>query len=142
MGKTVVIFDKAKRELMTGGLNLSDTFRVALLSAGWTPSIDTSSVASLTAYFHAKASAGQAVRQIMPIGDFTKTADGVLKFDLSDIAVTASSGENICARYGVIYGSGQTVPLAYWELSTAEVVASQINIQWDSAGVFETSDNV
>lgn len=142
MGKTVVIFDKAKRELMTGGLSLSDTFRLVLLSGGWTPSIDTSTMGSVCANIHAKASGGNANRQILPIGDFTKTADGVLKFDLSDIAVTASSGENLCARYGVIYGSGQTVPLLYWELSTAEVVASQINVQWDSAGLFETSDNV
>jgi len=142
MGKTVVVFDKAKIGLLSGDLKLSDTYRVALLSGGWTPSIDTSTVVSVTTYFHLKASAGQADRQIANVGTVAKVTDGVIKFDLDDIAVTASTGENICARYGVLFASGGAIPLAYWELSTAEVVASQINVQWDSAGVFETSDNV
>lgn len=148
MAKTVVIFDSAKLALMTGGMNLSDTYRCALLSAGFTPSIDISDIAnSISSFMHTKGSAGLADRVVNPpgggsLGDqFTKTADGVLKFDLSDVAFTASSGENLCAQYGVIYASGATIPLAYWELSTAEVVASQINVQWPAAGVFETSDN-
>jgi hypothetical protein len=148
MAKTVVIFDSAKLALMTGGLNLSDTYRCALLTAAWTPSIDISDFGnSISSFANPNASGGDAVRVVNPpgggaLGDqFTKTADGVLKFDLSDVAFTASTGLNICAQYGVIYASGATVPLAYWELSTGEVVASQINVQWPAAGIFETSDN-
>lgn len=142
MAKTIVIFDSAKRELMTGGLNLSDTYRLYLLTAGWTPSIDTSTRASLTAYMCPTISGDRtAGRQFSAIGDFTKTADGVLKFDLPDITCTASTGTNLSAMYGVIIASAATMPLLYWEISTAEVVASQINITMPTEGVFETSDN-
>lgn len=151
MAKTVIIFDSAKLALMTGGLNLSDTYRVALLSAGWTPSIDISDFGNSISSFQCTGVSGGPVaggqRQAASpggggLGDqFTKTADGVLKFDLSDIAFTATSGSNISAQYGVIVASGATIPLAYWELSTAEVVASQINVQWPAAGIWETSDN-
>jgi len=112
MAKTVVIFDSAKLALMTGGMNLSDTYRCALLSAGWTPSIDISDIAnSISSFMHTKGSNGLADRVVNPpaggsLGDqFTKTADGVLKFDLSDVAFTASSGENLCAQYGVVIGN-------------------------------------
>lgn len=141
MADTFVVFDKAKLAVLTGGLNFSDTFRCALMSAGWTPSMDTSTVASLTSFWHTKGSAGQADRKV-GLSTVTYTAAGVIKFDLSDVVFTASTGTNISAMYGVVYGSAQTIPMGYWVLSVSEIVSNQITIQWPAAGLFETSDNV
>lgn len=145
---TIVIFDRAKLGLLTGDVNLSATMRGWLMSTGWTPNIDTSTIASLTTYFHTKLSGSFSDgRRINPPGggtladQVTKTADGVLKFDLSDVAFTASSGASLSAQYGVVAKSGGTIPILYWQLSTAEVVATQVTVQWPAAGLFETSDN-
>jgi hypothetical protein len=152
---TFVVFDIAKLGMGRALVNLSATYRAAPWS-GATPSIDTSTMASLTAGMTVAnlsasgqtAAVGSAGRQLAPPGDgalsaqWTKTADGVIKFDLSDIAFTASSGANITANHVIIWRSGTTLPLGYAELSTGTIVASQINVQWPAEGLFETSDNV
>jgi len=149
MAATLVMFDKWKEEMLLGNVGLSDTFLVALLSAGWTPSIDTSSVTnSLSTYFCASASGGDAIRSLNPPGggtlsdQVTKTANGVIKIDFSDVAITASSGVNMDCQYGVIYPSAGAVPFAYWEISSAAITVSQLSITWPAAGLIETSDNV
>lgn len=153
MAKTFVIFDIAKHALMTGGMNLSNSYRCALISAGaWTPTIDDltatlTSTAIDATWAHQKGSAGAATRKLVPPGggtlanQWTKTANGVYKFDLSDIALTASTGFNITTQYAVVYESAG-MALGFWEISTAAIVASQVNITWPADGLFETSDNV
>lgn len=152
---TIIVFDTAKEDLLTGGQNLSDTYRCALCSASYTFSVGLSQgMDTLCAHIHTKGSAdasaiftGAVDRKVNPpggggLGDqLTITAAGKLKFDLSDVNFTASSGTNICAKYGLVYASGATNPLGFWTLSTAEVVASQINVTWPSAGLFEVSSN-
>ncbi|NIV38600.1 MAG: hypothetical protein GWN58_57040, partial [Anaerolineae bacterium] len=136
MANTIVIFDAAKLALLNSSYNLSATMRATLMSTGWTPSIDASTVASLSTYFATKFSGGATSKQCpgpdQAVALVTKTADGVIKFDLSDIAFTASSGTNLSARYGLVYPSGGTIPVLYWEISSDEVVASQINVTWPS----------
>ena len=152
MAKTFVVFDIAKHALMTGGMNLSNTFRCALISAGaWTPAID-DATATLTStaiegtWAHQKGSGTVAVAVCNPPGNgtlgnqFTKSAAGVYKFDLSDVAITASTGSNITSQYAVVYESAG-MALGFWEISSAAIVASQVNITWPASGLFETSDN-
>lgn len=147
MAGTIIMFDSFQFKMWKGDANLSDTFRVAFLKSSWTPSIDTSSVASLTAHMCTTLSGGPAdhAKQVpgtsATIAEITKSADGVLKFDLSNIVCTASSGTNLCAQYGVIFGSGGTSPAFYWQLSSAEVVTGSLNLTWPDP-VYETSDNV
>lgn len=149
MATTVVMFDSMKMALLNSTEHLSETFRVALGSSGWTPDINTSTVASLTSKFVALA--GGNTRQCPGPGQvvalITLSAAGRVKFDLSDIALTASVG-NVSARYGFGFksateGSYNTItPCFYWEVSSVEVVANIINITWPSGGLIKTDDNV
>lgn len=147
MAKTLVMFDSMKLGCWNGAANLSGTYRIAFLSDTWSPSIDTSTVASLTSYFCTQLSGNPATKtkQVPGVGAaialITKSADGVMKFDLSDMNATASSGLNISARYGLLYRSAGTVPSFYWEISTTAIAAAILNITWPSP-CFETSDNV
>lgn len=156
MAGTLVMFDSWKEELLLGNVGFSDSFRCALLSAGWTPSIDISSMSlSICSFIAASASnqagarfTGAADRKVAPPGggtlsdQITKTADGVIKLDLSDLVFTASSGINMDVQYLVGYASAVDTPAFYWEISTGALTVSQFTVQWPAAGLFETSDNV
>lgn len=149
MATTVAMFDSMKLALIGGTEHLSKTFRVALMSAGWTPDLNTSTVASLTSKMVALA--GGHTRQCPGPGQVvalvTLSAAGRVKWDLSDIALTASAG-NVSARYGVVFksaadgGYGSVIPAVYWEVSSTEVVANIINVTWPSGGLVKTDDNV
>lgn len=149
MATTVAMFDSMKLALLNSTEHLSETFRVALGSAGWTPDMNTSTVASLTSKFVALA--GGNTKQCPGPGQaaalITLSAAGRVKFDLSDIALTASTG-NVSARYGFVFksateGSYNTItPAFYWEVSSTEVVANIINVTWPSGGLMKTDDNV
>lgn len=149
MANTFVVFDKMKLGCINGDEHFSGTYRGALMSTGWTPSMATSTLASLTTYFCTQLSGNPAdkAKQILGAGQatafITLTAEGIVKVDLTDINFTASSGLTLSSKYGVLWRSkSATVPMGYWELSTTEVVNSQINITWPTGGLFETSDNV
>jgi len=148
---TFNIYDSAKLRIGRGELNLSQTFFVCVThSASYTPNIDDSDYGGSISAGVLLLSGNDAVRQVgTGVGLWTKTAAGVMKFDLSDVNLTASSGVNLSAKYCVLLadnGAAATtsyVPVGYFELSVgSSVVASQINITWPAAGVFETSDNV
>jgi hypothetical protein len=145
MATTVVLFTPAIRALLTGGMSLSDSYRCALMTSSWSPDNATSTVASLTAYWCTSGSNGQADRHVYPPSNgtladqCTVTADGVAKFDLSDVVLTATTGQQIDARYGLVYASAATVPLGYWEISITAVTAAQFTAQWNADGLFETS---
>lgn len=147
---TFVVFDSFKLAVFRGDTNFSGTYRCMLMSAGWTPNLQTSTVASLTGAFCTQLSNYPTAtsRQVLGAGTtggafITLTLTGVIKFDLTDIAFTATSGSQLSAQYGCLYKSAsQTVPMGYWQLSSAEVVGSQINITWPAAGLFETSANL
>lgn len=149
MANTIAMFDSFKRALMAGSEHMSKTFHVGIMSAGWTPDMNTSTVASLTSKMVALV--GGNSRQCPGVGqvvaNITVSAAGRVRFDLSDLAVTASVG-NMSARYGCGWRSatdGQlnaVVPCFYWEISTTEIVANILNIQWPSGGIFKTDDNV
>lgn len=119
------------------------------MSAGWTPDMNTSTVASLTSKMVALV--GGNTRQCPGVGqlvaNITLSAEGRIRYDLSDIAVTANVG-NMSARYGVGFRSATdgeyaaVVPCFYWEISSTEVVANILNIQWPSGGLLKTDDNV
>lgn len=149
MATTVAMFDSMKMALLGSTEHLSKTFRVALMSAGWTPDMNTSTVASLTSKFVALV--GGNTRQCPGPGQVTAlltlSAAGRVKFDLSDIALTASTG-NVSARYGAVFRSATdgaynvVTPALYWEVSSTEVVANIINVTWPSGGLLKTDDNV
>lgn len=149
MANTFIVFDAFKKAMFLGQAHLSDTYRVYIMSAGWTPSIATSTVASMTAQLCQKLSSSWSDgRQLAALPDVTISAAGVIRVDISDIAFTASTGTNLSAQYAFIAKSGAGAhktadpPMGYWALSSAEVVASQINCTIDASGIFETSDNV
>lgn len=133
---TIVFFDSGKHELFTGGINLSATYRCALLSAGWTPNIDISSYADSISSFACQQLSGTvaAIRDCpgpgQVVGDVTQSGTEIFNFDLSNIVFTASAALDLSARYAVLVQSGVDTPLAYMELSTAEVVAHEIEIIW------------
>lgn len=143
---TIVIYDSAKLMLGRASLNLSQTFAIALAhSASYTPNIDDSTFASGSFLLLS----GNGVSRVAGVGLWTKTAAGVMKLDLSDINLTASSGVNLSAKWAVLFAQNAAaatasyVPVMYFDLSTGgEVVASQINITFPAEGLFETSDNV
>lgn len=146
---TINIYDSAKYKLGLGLLNLSQTFVIAIThSASYTPNIDDSDYGASISKGVILLS-GNAATRVIGVGVWTKTAAGVMKFDLSDVNVTASTGINLSGKYGIVLaqnGAAATVsylPVAYFQLSAgSSVVASQINITWPAAGLFETSDNV
>jgi hypothetical protein len=133
---TIVFFDKGKEELFTGGMNLSATYRCALLSSGWTPDIDISSYAnSISSFAHTDLSGTVAAIRNCPgpgqvVGDVTQSGALIFNFNLSDIIFTASAALDLCAQYAVLIQSGVDTPLAYMELSSAEVVAHEVEIIW------------
>jgi len=148
---TFNIYDSAKLLMGRAGLNLSQTFYVVLThSASYTPNIDDSDYGASISAGAILLSGNGVTRQVgTGVGLWTKTAAGVMKFDLSDVNLTASTGINLSAKYCVLLaenGAAATtsyLPVGYFQLSVgSSVVASQINIQWPAAGVFETSDNV
>jgi len=148
---TFNIYDSAKFRIGAAELNLSQTFFVVLThSASYTPNIDDSDFGASISAGCITLSGDDITRQIgTGVGLWTKTADGVLKFDLSDVNLTATSGSNLSAKYAVVLADGGAtgttsyIPVGWFELSVgSSVVASQINITWPAAGVFETSDNV
>ena len=146
---TINIYDSAKYKLGLGLLNLSQTFVIAIThSASYTPNIDDSDYGASISKGVILLSGGGATR-VIGVGVWTKTAAGVMKFDLSDVNITASTGLNLSGKYGIVLaqnGAAATtsyLPVAYFQLSAgSSVVASQINITWPAAGLFETSDNV
>lgn len=148
MAKTFVVFDAAVGALLNGDLNASDTYRMYLMSAGWTPDYGTSTIASMTAQFVTKLSGSWSEGRAVGLCGMTRSAAGVWKFDCSatgSTQFTASSGTNICAQYAILavsaggaHAAGNP-PLGYWEVSTAEVVATQINIDHPAGGFFDTS---
>ena len=131
---------------MQGDLALSNTFRCYLLD-NWTPDYSTSTIASLTAAITQNLSGSWSEgRAFSVIGDITRTAAGVIKFVLPDITFTASSGINLTARYGVVAASGAGAHamgdadlLGYWEVSTADIIATQLNLTLPTDGLFDTS---
>lgn len=148
---TFNIYDSAKLLLGNGGLSLSQTFHVCLThSASYTPNIDDSDFGASISAGAILLSGDAITRQVgTGVGLWTKTADGVMKFDLSDVNFTASTAINLSAKYCVLMADNAAaattsyVPVGWFELSVgSSVVASQINIQWPAEGVFETSDNV
>lgn len=150
MANTIVMFDSVRAACYAGSEHLSKTFRFAALKSTWTPSIDSSTVASLTSHMVTTLSGDPATKSkrfvgtIATVGDITKSADGVIKFDLSNGAITASSGQLICAQYGLLFASANHaagVPAFYWQMSTAEIVTGTLNITWPDP-IWETSDNV
>ncbi len=128
---TIVFFDKAKYELMTGGMNLSATVRCAILSAGFSPSIDISDYANSISSFVCSQLSGnaQAVKRV-GVGSVTLSGTNIVDFDLSDIIFTASSGLDLSAQYAVLLQSGVNAPLAYMELTSSPGVAHEIQIVW------------
>jgi len=150
---TFIFLDSAKLLIMGGAFHLSATHVVGLVHSASVGAldIDTSTQASMTAL----TLSGDVIYKTQgAISVITKTAAGVLKYDMSDINMTASSGVTLSAKWAVVLSPMQIsgtvatvtssfVPIGFFELSVgSEVVASQINITWPAAGVFETSDNV
>jgi len=141
MANTVVVFDSWKLAAGRGLVNASATHRMYLLSTGPT-NIDTSSFAnSISALVASSASGGDADRQLAN-QLWTKTADGVIKWDCDDVTFTASAGLSLNVQYAVVRQSSVDIPFFYWEISTASVVATQFGISVPAAGFWETSDNV
>ena len=145
MANTIGFFNSYLIRQWTGGANLSATVRACLLSAGWTPDRDTSDFdTSISAYVAESASGGDAIRQCASPGggnQVTLSATNVVKFDLSDVVFTASSGVNLDGQYVVLIESTGSIPIAYYEISTASVAATQLLVTWPDP-IFETSANV
>lgn len=151
MAFTFNVFDSLWLSIMTSPEHLSETFRIALTKNTWDPTADptVSSVASLTANFITNLSGGAKDKQIVGPGStvalVSRSAAGVLKFDLSDIGITATTGGTLCARYAILFRSAASYaavpPLGWVELSSTEMDATLINITWPDP-LFETSDNV
>lgn len=146
MANTIGLFDKIKTELFKE--YFCATFRGVLLNQAAAPDMNTSTMASLNASIvvlsgNATLTGRQIVGTSAAYADVTLTAAGIMKIDLSDMAFTASTGTNMTAKFGALYKSrSATAPVFFWEISTASVVASQINVTWPSGGVFTTDDNV
>lgn len=146
MAKTFVVFDNAILNILQGDLALSNTFRCYILD-NWTPDYATSTIASVTAAITPNLSAtASGGRAFASIGDITRTAAGVIKFTLPDITFTASSGTTMTCRYGLVAasatGSHDMVDaglLGYWEISSADIAASQLNLTMPTDGLFDTS---
>lgn len=141
MAKTVVVFDAAVGALGKGSINLSDTYRCYLMSAGWSPDYNTSTFASLTAQFCTQLSGNFSEGRSLGLCDWTRTAAGVWRFTPATDPLTfcASSGTNLSAQYAAVVASGGSIPLCYWEISTAEVVASRIILDFPADGLFDSS---
>ena len=154
MANTIIVFDSAKERMMLGTLNLSLSLLVGLAN-NWTTAngitgdrMDTSSVtASVSSFWATSASGGVAVRRAPPLaGDplnnVTKSAQSRIKFDLSDMAITATSGQNIDAGWAVVYLSVSGIPVCYWEISSATVSGAVLSIPWPAGGLFKTDDSL
>lgn len=145
MGTTFIRFNPALDGHGRATMSFSVTFRCALMNDSWTPDNDTSTIASLTSVWCTSASGGQADRRCQPpnggsLGSqWAYVSDGVYKFDLSDVAITATAGQEIDARYGLIYASAAMRAEGYWEISVTAVAAQQFTAQFPSAGIFDTS---
>lgn len=147
MAKTFVVFDAAIGAIGKSDLNLSDTYRCYLLSAGWTPDYATSTMASISGAICTQLSASYTSGRGVGLCDWTQSAAGVWKFVPATDPVTfcATSGSNLSAQYAIVAASGAGAtkaadpPLGYWEISTAEVVATQINLDFPADGLFDTS---
>ena len=147
MAKTFVVFDAAIGAIGKGDLKLSDTYRCYILSAGWTPDYNTSTIASFSAALCNKLSGSWSKGRTLGLCDWTQSAAGVWKFvpAVDPLTFCASSGFNLSAQYGIIAASTagahavKNPPLGYWEISSAEVVATQINLDFPADGVFDTS---
>lgn len=127
---TLGFFNAGLEALFTGGLNLSKTFRVALLSAGYTLNLaETSFSAGLSAYVCQNASGGPAIRKV-GVGTLTNPMVGSLAWDLSDVNVTGTTGQIICAKYAILLQSAKDTPMAYCELSSGDAMAHIYRIQW------------
>ncbi len=141
MANTVVIFDSWKLGCGRQQVNASATHRMYLLNTAPTD-IDTSSFAnSLSALVAASASGGDADKQLSGVL-WTKSADGVIKWDCDDITFTATAGQSLNVQYGLVKQSSIDIPFFYWEISSAPVVATQFGISVPASGFWETSDNV
>jgi hypothetical protein len=127
---TIRFFNTGLDALFTGGINLSKTFRCALLSDGYSLNLDAASFsADISAYVCGNASGGAAIRKVGG-GLVTSSSRGVLAWDLTDVALTATAGEIMCARYAILLQSGVDIPVAVFEISASEAVARIFNIQW------------
>lgn len=142
MANTVVVFDSWKLYAPSGaGINASATHRMYLLSTG-PANIDTSSFAnSLSSLVASSASGGRADRQLAGV-TWAKVSTGVIRWDCNDVTFTATAGQSLNVQYGLVRQSNIDIPMCYWEISTAQVVATQFGISIPATGMWETSDNV
>jgi hypothetical protein len=141
MANTVVIFDSWRLAAFRQQVNASATHRMYLLNAAPTD-IDTSSFASsVSALVATSASGGDADKQLTNV-KITKSAAGVIKWDCNDITFTATAGQSLNVQYGLVKQSSVDIPMFYWEISSAPVVATQFGISVPASGFWETSDNV
>ncbi len=141
MAVSIVAYNSFKKKIVDGtNIDLdTDTIKVALVGAGYTPDIDThdffddvsAQESSGTGY-----TAGGATLANVSLA--VVTASDLAKFDADDTVWTISS--SLSARYAVIYkstGTSGTSPLiAYVDFGTTYSLASgTLTITWSASGI-------
>jgi hypothetical protein len=117
----------------------TDTLKVMLVSAGYTPDLnahdfanDITSEVSCSGY----SAGGKALTGLTVVSD---SANGWINVDASDIAWSIPSGSTLTARAAVIYKSLATLTLsplvAYIDFATDQTASNgNLTIAWSSAG--------
>ena len=116
---------------------------IALLKAAYTPDISASTSATIFAAGNPQTN-GTAGATFKTLGSVvvTASANGNWKFDAADAVITASSGTNLSAQYAFVFqrsASGGFVPIFLAQLSTGDVVASQITVTFAAEGLYDFS---
>lgn len=116
---------------------------IALLKTAFTPDISASTSATIFAAGNPQTNGtAGATNKALANVVVTASANGSWKFDADNAIISASSGTNLSARYALVYQSSATggfVPIFLASLSTGDVVASQITVQFDAEGLYDFS---
>lgn len=148
MAASITFFNKFREYCGDGTIDLDDnTFKVMLLTSGYTPNVETQTVKADIVANEISAANGYTAGGVTVAATWVKSTTTVT-FDLADAVWTASGG-SLTARYAAVYRDGTVngvvdalVCYVLLDVTPADVVATagnDLRVVWHANGVFVLS---
>lgn len=145
------VFTTALKYILQGNIDLdTDTLKAIPLHSGYTPGTASHSALAQIVAFQATAS-GTIVNAIT-LSSVNITGSGAVsvKFDAADIAGFSSDGDTFQCKYVALYsqsssgGAGDNLLIGFFDTDTSSstgVEGTQVNVTWNSGGIFKVNGN-
>lgn len=144
-------FTTALKHILQGNIDLdSDTIKAMPLHSGYTPSTASHSALGQISGFQATASGSVVAALTLNGTNVTGSGAVAVKFDADDLAGFSAGGDTFACKYVALYaesasaGGTDNLLIGFFDTDTGAstgVEGSQINVTWNSGGIFKVDGN-